>query len=99
AARELHAFPTRRSSELERIANFEAPRSEPLVPALGDGLAESPEMERSLVAAVSINDLRKNLRAINEHMATECKASAGRYGIELRSEEHTSELQSRDNLV
>ena len=67
----------------ERIANFEAPRSEPLVPALGDGLAESPEMERSLVAAVSINDLRKNLRAINEHMATECKASAGRYGIEL----------------
>lgn len=71
----------------ERIANFEAPVKEPLVPVLGDGLteglAENPEFERSLVAAVSINDLRKNLRAINEHMATECKASAGRYGIEL----------------
>ena len=67
----------------ERIANFEAPRSEPLVPALADGLGDSPDLERSLVAAVSINDLRKNLRAINEHMATECKASAGRYGIEL----------------
>jgi len=32
---------------------------------------------------VSINDLRKNLRDINEHMDRECVTSAARYGIVL----------------
>jgi regulator of protease activity HflC (stomatin/prohibitin superfamily) len=32
---------------------------------------------------VSINDLRKNLRDINEHMDRECKSSEARYGISL----------------
>ncbi len=49
----------------ERIANFEAKRSE------------------GAVAGVSINDLRKNLRELNELMDRECAASAARYGITL----------------
>ena len=32
---------------------------------------------------VSINDLRKNLRDLNEHMDRECRSSAARYGITL----------------
>src|SRR5258707_15515959 len=32
---------------------------------------------------VSINDLRKNLRDINDHMDRECKSSEARYGIAL----------------
>jgi regulator of protease activity HflC (stomatin/prohibitin superfamily) len=35
------------------------------------------------VAGVSINDLRKNLRDLNELMDRECAASAARYGITL----------------
>jgi len=53
----------------ERIATFEAP----VVP----GSAESGS------SGVSINDLRKNLRDLNEHMDRECKSSEARYGIVL----------------
>jgi regulator of protease activity HflC (stomatin/prohibitin superfamily) len=58
----------------ERIANFEAPakHSDPGVPEIS-----------SAVIGVSINDLRKNLRDINDHMDRECASSAARYGIAL----------------
>ena len=56
----------------ERIASFEAPK-----PA-----AERGE-DMSVVTGVSINDLRKNLRDLNEHMERECASSAARYGIIL----------------
>jgi regulator of protease activity HflC (stomatin/prohibitin superfamily) len=54
----------------ERIANFEAPA------AAHEGMA-TPNI------GVSINDLRKNLRDINEHMDQESRSSAARYGITL----------------
>lgn len=56
----------------ERIASFEAPAPE---------AARGGEM--SIVTGVSINDLRKNLRDLNEHMERECASSAARYGIIL----------------
>jgi regulator of protease activity HflC (stomatin/prohibitin superfamily) len=56
----------------ERIASFEAPVTE---------AARGGEM--SIVTGVSINDLRKNLRDLNEHMERECASSAARYGIIL----------------
>ena len=52
----------------ERIANFEAPPQ---------------DSDIAGVAGVSINDLRKNLSSINEHMERECASSAARYGIQL----------------
>ncbi|MBX7244505.1 MAG: SPFH domain-containing protein [Candidatus Sumerlaeaceae bacterium] len=61
----------------ERIANFEAPQAAPAsegAPAPG-GMAA--------VSGISINDLRKNLRDLNEHMDRECASSAARYGIIL----------------
>jgi regulator of protease activity HflC (stomatin/prohibitin superfamily) len=58
----------------ERIANFSAPPT----------TAEN-EAAVGLTSAegISINDLRKNLRDLNEHMDQECRSSAARYGIAL----------------
>jgi regulator of protease activity HflC (stomatin/prohibitin superfamily) len=62
----------------ERIANFEAPeplkQPEDAAPHLGAA---------TVVTGISINDLRKNLRDINDHMYRECAGSAARYGIVL----------------
>ena len=63
----------------ERIANFEAPA--PVVTKTEEGIT-TPETATAAVG-VSINDLRKNLRDINEHMDRECKSSEARYGIAL----------------
>ena len=56
----------------ERIASFAAPQPD-----------ASRGEEMSIVTGVSINDLRKNLRDLNEHMERECASSAARYGIIL----------------
>lgn len=60
----------------ERIANFEAPKKE---------TDEQLPIPSSLpgVYGISINDLRKNLGDLNNHMEQECKSSAARYGIAL----------------
>lgn len=58
----------------ERIANYEAPAST---------AAAQEGVNPNLVAGISINDLRKNLREINENMDQESKSSAARYGIIL----------------
>jgi regulator of protease activity HflC (stomatin/prohibitin superfamily) len=66
----------------ERIANFEAPAvADNLLPA-GESAGHAPPGLTKL-AGVSINDLRKNLRDLNEHMEQECRSSAARYGITL----------------
>jgi regulator of protease activity HflC (stomatin/prohibitin superfamily) len=57
----------------ERIANFEAPRA-----PNADGTPDN-----AAVIGISINDLRKNLRDLNEHMDRECTSSAARYGMVL----------------
>ena len=51
----------------ERIATFEAP----------------PDPSNLAAAGISINDLRKNLRDLNEHMDRESRSSDARYGIVL----------------
>jgi len=56
----------------ERIASFAAPAN-PII----------PNSEMSIVTGVSINDLRKNLRDLNDHMERECSSSIARYGILL----------------
>jgi regulator of protease activity HflC (stomatin/prohibitin superfamily) len=56
----------------ERIATFEAP-------------ADPTVAEADRTAGISINDLRKNLRDLNEHMVRECSSSDARYGIVLEA--------------
>jgi regulator of protease activity HflC (stomatin/prohibitin superfamily) len=60
----------------DRIANFEAPNKAP-----GGDSAEATDI--SGVQGISINDLRKNLRDLNERMDVECETAAARYGIHL----------------
>jgi len=59
----------------DRIANFEAPNVPPANPG------EKPDMIAA--QAISINDLRKHLRDLNERMNVECASAAARYGIFL----------------
>ncbi|MFC5457169.1 SPFH domain-containing protein [Prosthecobacter fluviatilis] len=58
----------------ERIATFEAPA--------GTAAADSGSGAASTIG-ISINDIRKNLRDLNEHMDRECQSSSARYGIQL----------------
>ena len=60
----------------ERIATFEAPA------VVGD---RESTLDATSVEGISINDLRKNLRDLNEHMDEECRCSAARYGIVLEA--------------
>jgi len=62
----------------ERIANFEAPA----VDASDPNVLASPETATAAIG-VSINDLRKNLRDLNDHMDRECRSSEARYGVTL----------------
>jgi regulator of protease activity HflC (stomatin/prohibitin superfamily) len=62
----------------ERIANFEAPP----VPKVADETAPHLGLATAAIG-ISINDLRKNLRDINDHMARECAQSDARYGVVL----------------
>lgn len=55
----------------ERIANFEAPRIN----------LDNAAPDSAVNTGVSINDLRKNLRDLNELMDRECLSSEARYGI------------------
>jgi regulator of protease activity HflC (stomatin/prohibitin superfamily) len=64
----------------ERIANFEAPPT-PLVTETAAPVGSA--LEPVAVQGISINDLRKNLRELNEQMDRECTSSAARYGIRL----------------
>jgi regulator of protease activity HflC (stomatin/prohibitin superfamily) len=59
----------------ERIATFEAPAV----------AGHETVLDAASVEGISINDLRKNLRDLNEHMDKECQSSAARYGIALEA--------------
>jgi regulator of protease activity HflC (stomatin/prohibitin superfamily) len=62
----------------ERIANFEAPAQQ----HAADSPLASPDAATAAMG-VSINDLRKNLRDLNDHMDKECSTSPARYGLIL----------------
>jgi regulator of protease activity HflC (stomatin/prohibitin superfamily) len=63
----------------QRIANFEAKLAAGAVPAeVSPGALPGSE-----VIGVSINDLRKNLRDLNEYMDHECRSAPARYGVLL----------------
>ena len=62
----------------ERIANFSALPKPP-------ASSQAHDVATSSAIGVSINDLRKNLRDLNEHMDRECESSAARYGMTLEA--------------
>jgi regulator of protease activity HflC (stomatin/prohibitin superfamily) len=72
----------------DRIANFEAPEqavlaatpATPPAPAAAAGTPSTAPIDFP-VQQISINDLRKHLRDLNERMNVECKSAEARYGI------------------
>jgi len=64
----------------QRIANFEA---KPEPPAAAEGAGGAVVLAGSEMTGISINDLRKNLRDLNEYMDNECKSAPARYGVIL----------------
>ena len=64
----------------QRIASFEAKTELPGVSALA--AAQAP-LAGSEMTGISINDLRKNLRDLNEYMDNECRTAPARYGVIL----------------
>src|SRR5690606_42126570 len=99
ARRRLPRFPTRRSSDLSLGVLRHAATVE----------VEQPQLERreavavarrELVPARSRRDIRRHPEAIGVNLGNErLRRRVGLLGPWQRSEEHTSELQSRENLV
>jgi regulator of protease activity HflC (stomatin/prohibitin superfamily) len=67
----------------QRIANFEAKPVPLAVAAEGKPAVGAAAIPGTEMTGVSINDLRKNLRDLNEYMDEECKCTVARYGIVL----------------
>lgn len=71
----------------QKIASFEAEAKPLALPATAPGTTSvvpaTPSLPGAEVVGISINDLRKNLRDINEFMDSECRSSAARYGVVL----------------
>jgi len=65
----------------QRIANFEAKPVALAAAAGGAAPAAEAPLAGSEMTGVSINDLRKNLRDVNEYMDHECQATPARYGV------------------
>lgn len=65
----------------ERIANFDAPHSQ--AAQLANEARASGMTDANAISGISINDLRKNLRLLNEIMDQECASSVARYGVHL----------------
>ena len=65
----------------QRIASFEAKETDMPVGVILPG-AQAP-LAGSEMAGISINDLRKNLRDLNEYMDNECRSAPARYGVIL----------------
>jgi regulator of protease activity HflC (stomatin/prohibitin superfamily) len=63
----------------EKIATFEAPKTA----ASAALVANTQATGLSDVSGISINDIRKNLRSLNDDMDRDCKSSVARYGIVL----------------
>src|SRR5207237_10581079 len=84
--RDIHSFPTRRSSDLELQAQLEAERTR------YDQDRASWEAEQDLL-------LRDRQALEAEWRRLEARAEQAYNTFEERSEEHTSELQSHLNLV
>src|SRR5690606_39536013 len=91
AHRDLHSFPTRRSSDLESIS-FHGKQ--------GNRTGNSIKPHFSRAVGFALGDGQSGRRtSIAKSITGPLTVPAGAFRVCSRSEEHTSELQSRENLV
>jgi regulator of protease activity HflC (stomatin/prohibitin superfamily) len=64
----------------QRIADFEAKQPAAMAASEPASAAGTP-LPGAEMTGISINDLRKNLRDLNEYMDHECRATPARYGV------------------
>src|SRR5699024_11732906 len=89
APRQLHSFPTRRSSDLALQSRCKALHIASPLPYLSIGVVEADYRHRgspALSKVVTVHDVA-------------AKANVSTASVSRRSEEHTSELQSRFDIV
>ena len=67
----------------QRIASFEAKEAALAVGVGAAAVGAQPPLAGSEMTGISINDLRKNLRDLNEYMDNECRSAPARYGVIL----------------
>src|SRR6266851_5540106 len=67
----------------QRIANFEAKPAPLAVAAATDVTGAAAPLAGGEMTGISINDLRKNLRDLNEYMDQESRSAPARYGVIL----------------
>src|SRR5690606_41693317 len=97
APRDLHSFPTRRSSDLWRSLLGAAIRSATASSGAGDDYTyRRPARRSAAVPGAVLPSLRRTPPRVGVIVDTSGSVSDADLG---RSEEHTSELQSRENLV
>src|SRR5690606_40651260 len=96
--RDLHSFPTRRSSDLE--SNFYVDARN-YVENEVSGLPDYEYIKKNIVYKYDKNEsyIVFNTYGLSEMPQTTIDLLKHRKGAYPRSEEHTSELQSRENLV
>src|SRR5690606_41656459 len=89
---DLRSFPTRRSSDLFVSASASL--------GVASDQVFRKDMQTGAVVLVSVNTNTGNPAPGNSVIGANAVSEDGRYVIfKSRSEEHTSELQSRENLV
>src|SRR5207249_6879834 len=87
----LHSFPTRRSSDLYAKKNWLPLRRTPVWIAFGQAISHFPELEKSVARARIEQELIDGFQRLYAELRRKFQLT--------RSEEHTSELQSRFDLV
>src|SRR5690606_40473267 len=95
---ELHSFPTRRSSDLDLLEDVYFKKMAKFHHSEEDDAKKSAQLKSSLIMQKTISELLALQRPLIEKFLELYLKKAARHE-RMRSEEHTSELQSRENLV
>src|SRR5690606_41381051 len=96
---ELHSFPTRRSSDLSENKIGLIPRTAGTSLAgqcVGDGIVV--DVSREFTEIIAFDEKKKQVTVQPGVVRDELNQYLKPFGLFFRSEEHTSELQSRENL-
>src|SRR5690606_39622338 len=94
--RALYAFPTRRSSDLSPLVTYKSP--------IADGEGIEVNLALNFYRYLTKTNIKQTIIIENEEPPSDIynkihQIKFSGFGNGFRSEEHTSELQSRENLV